>query len=103
MAISFTITSTIISLLVLHLCFMGLLVVLLILGKIFGAAQGKKPIYIVYVFSIILLALSSVGLFFLHEGTLSWVIPLLNTIALTLASIATYFYWNWLPKEIKKG
>ena len=96
--------------LILHLTFGLTFMILGSLSKIFGTVKKSKPVYRLHYFATglcflpIFLTLFSalVGLsdpwlrYVTHFTTAS------DVIALTLGAYATYFYWNWLPKEIRQ-
>ncbi len=92
------------SLVVLHLACIVTFLVIGAISKIFGAARRKKPLYPIFYASSLLLAmgmlLSLLGL------DLSWaaiVAAGCDVLALALGAWVTWFYWEWLPRELAKG
>ncbi len=93
----------VISLFAVHAAFFTALWVLAALSKIFGAAKKKKPVYRLFFHSGILLAAA------LGVGVVGFDVPefrayalALDVAGLLLGAAVTYFYWDWLPRELEK-
>ncbi len=86
-----------------HMAFFSALWVLAAVSKVFGSAKKKKPYYRLYFHAAILLA-SALGV-----GVVGFDVPelrayalLLDVAGLLIAAAITYFYWEWLPRELSK-
>ena len=88
---------------VVHLTFLTALAVLAGLSKIFGSAKKKKPLYRLFFYSAMLLigalGVSVVGF---DVPELRAYALMLDVAGLLLGAIITYFYWEWLPRELSK-
>jgi len=89
---------------ILHLTFIITFLVVASLSRIFGAARKKKPLYKLYYVASFLMMLSMVlGLIGPEVRYLAGVATVLDVAGLVMACAVTYFYWDWLPKELAKG
>ncbi len=100
------ISITVVTLVVWHLTFITTFMVLGSLSRIFGMAKKKKPVYRFYYVSCALLAVSLV----FNLAGMELDIPYLGefALALNLTALAagfgvTMYYWEWLPRELRKG
>lgn len=95
---------TAITIVVLHITFITTFLVIASLSRIFGAARKKKPLYkLFYVASLMMsvsMVLNLVGLDLTLVGALAVILDLMG---LALGCAVTYFYWDWLPRELAKG
>src|SRR6185436_17080058 len=93
-----------ITIVVLHLTFITTFLVIASLSRIFGEARKKRPLYkLFYVASLLMvvsMVLSLLGLDIRHVGTVA---VALDLVGLALGCGVTYFYWDWLPKELARG
>jgi len=88
---------------VVHMAFITALLVLAGLSRIFGSAKRKKPMYRLFYHAVILLA-GALGM-----AVVGFDMPELRAYALgmdvaglLLGAAVTYFYWEWLPRELSK-
>lgn len=89
---------------ILHLTFIITFLVVASLSRIFGAARKKKPLYKLYYVAGFLMMLSMVlSMIGPEVRYLAGVATVLDVAALVMACAVTYFYWDWLPKELAKG
>ena len=86
-----------------HAAFFAALWVLAAVSKVFGSARKKRPVYRMYFHAGLVLA-SALGV-----GVVGFDVPELRAYALfldaaglLLAAGITYFYWEWLPRELSK-
>src|SRR4051812_36107061 len=93
-----------ITIVILHLTFITTFLVVASLSRIFGEARKKKPLYkLFYVASLLMvvsMVMSLLGLDLPHVRILA---VGLDLIGLVLGCAVTYFYWDWLPKELARG
>lgn len=93
-----------ITIVILHLTFITTFLVIASLSRIFGAARKKKPLYkLFYVASMLMtvsMVLNLLGLDLSYVGVAA---VALDLIGLALGCGVTYFYWDWLPRELAKG
>jgi hypothetical protein len=90
--------------LILHLTFIITFLVVASLSRIFGAARKKKPLYKLYYVASFLMMLSMVlSMIGPEVRYLASVATVLDVAGLVMACAVTYFYWDWLPKELAKG
>jgi hypothetical protein len=93
-----------ITIVVLHLTFIVTFLVVSSLSRIFGAARKKKPLYkLFYVASFLMTMSMVVSLLGLDLQYMALVAVGLDLIGLILGCAVTYFYWDWLPRELAKG
>lgn len=89
---------------VLHVTFIITFLVIASLSRIFGEARKKKPLYkLFYVASFMMtisMILSLLGLDLSYVGMAA---VALDLVGLALGCGVTYFYWDWLPKELARG
>ncbi len=101
------ISITVVTLVIWHMTFITAFIVLGSLSRIFGMAQKKKPVYRVYYLSCALLAVSLVlnlaGMELDFSPYLGATALILNFTALAAGFAVTMFYWEWLPRELRKG
>jgi hypothetical protein len=89
---------------ILHLTFIVTFLVVASLSRIFGAARKKKPLYKLYYVASMLLSLSMVvSLLGLDMQSMALVAVGLDLVGLIMGCAVTYFYWDWLPRELAKG
>ena len=89
---------------ILHLTFIITFLVVASLSRIFGAARKKKPLYKLYYVASFLMMLSMVlSMIGPEVRYLAGVATVLDVAGLVMACAVTYFYWDWLPKELAKG
>ena len=91
-------------LVVLHLTIITTFLVFAALSKIFGSARQKRPLYKLYYVSSLLIGVSMVlgllGLDLAQVGLLAMVLDLAGVLT---GCAVTYFYWEWLPRELARG
>ena len=93
-----------ITIVVLHLTFIVTFLVISSLSRIFGAARKKKPLYkLFYVASFLMTMSMVVSLLGLDLQYMALAAVGLDLIGLILGCAVTYFYWDWLPRELAKG
>jgi energy-converting hydrogenase Eha subunit C len=89
---------------VLHLALIVTFLVIGSISKIFGSARRKRPLYPIFYASSTLLALGMLlSLLGLDLPTVAIAAAACDAIALGLGAWVTWFYWEWLPKEIAKS
>lgn len=92
------------SLVVMHLTCIVTFLVVAALSKIFGAARRKKPLYPLFYASSLLLALGMLlSLLGLDLPAVAFAAGACDVIALALGAWVTWFYWEWLPRELAKS
>lgn len=93
-----------ITIVILHLTFIVTFLVVASLSRIFGAARKKKPLYKLYYVASLLMMLSMVlSMVGLDVPYMAAVATGLDLAGLLIGCGVTYFYWDWLPKELAKG
>jgi hypothetical protein len=93
-----------ITIVILHLTFIVTFLVISSLSRIFGAARKKKPLYkLFYVASLLMCMSMVVSLLGLDLEYMALVAVGLDLIGLIMGCAVTYFYWDWLPRELAKG
>jgi hypothetical protein len=93
-----------ITIVILHLTFIVTFLVIASLSRIFGAARKKKPLYKLFYVASLLLSLSMVvSLLGLEQQYMGLVAVGLDLTGLIMGCAVTYFYWDWLPRELAKG
>jgi len=98
------ISFTAIAILILHITFVITFLVIASLSKIFGAARKKKELYKLYYLASVFVTLSMVvSLLGINLNYLEYATIGLDVIGLTIACAVTYFYWDWLPRELARG
>ncbi len=94
----------VLSTIVLHGTFILALLTLASLSRIFGAARKKKPRYRLFYLSSGLVFLAMIfNLLGFNIVSLSILALVLDVAALVVGCAVTYFYWDWLPREISRG
>ena len=89
---------------VLHLTFIVTFLVVASLSRIFGAARKKKPLYKLFYVASFLMALSMIlSLLGMDLPYMALAAMGLDVIGLILGCAVTYFYWDWLPRELARG
>jgi hypothetical protein len=95
---------TSITIVVLHLTFIVTFLVISSLSRIFGAAKKKNPLYkLFYVASFLMTVSMVLSLIGLDVRYMAPVAAALDVAGLILGCAVTYFYWDWLPRELAKG
>jgi hypothetical protein len=93
-----------VTIVILHLTFIVTFLVISSLSRIFGAARKKKPLYkLFYVASLLMCMSMVVSLLGLDLEYMALVAVGLDLIGLVMGCAVTYFYWDWLPRELAKG
>lgn len=93
-----------VTIVILHLTFIVTFLVVASLSRIFGAARKKKPLYKLYYVASLLLSLSMVvSLLGLDMQSMALAAVALDLVGLMIGCAVTYFYWDWLPRELAKG
>ena len=93
-----------ITIVILHLTFIVTFLVISSLSRIFGAARKKRPLYkLFYVASFLMTMSMVVSLLGLDLQYMALLAVGLDLIGLVLGCAVTYFYWDWLPRELAKG
>ncbi len=93
-----------ITIVVLHLTFIVTFLVVSSLSRIFGAARKKKPLYKLFYIASFLMTMSMVvSLLGLDLQYMALLAVALDLVGLILGCAVTYFYWDWLPRELAKG
>ena len=89
---------------VLHVTFIMTFLVIASLSRIFGAARKKRPLYKLFYVASMLMSLSMVlSLLGLDHGYMAHAVMGLDLVGLVLGCAVTYFYWDWLPRELARG
>jgi hypothetical protein len=92
-----------ITMVILHLTFITTFLVIASLSRIFGAAKKQKPLYkIFYVASLIMTVAMVLSLLGLDLPTAAHAALALDVVGLIMGCAVTYFYWEWLPRELAK-
>jgi hypothetical protein len=93
-----------ITIVILHLTFIVTFLVVASLSRIFGAARKKRPLYKLFYVASFLMTMSMVlSLLGLDLPYMALVAVSLDLIGLILGCAVTYFYWDWLPRELARG
>ena len=93
-----------ITIVVLHLTFIVTFMVVASLSRIFGAARKKKPLYKLYYVASFMMMLSMVlNMVGLDVQVMAVAATGLDVAGLIIGCAVTYFYWDWLPRELSKG
>ena len=93
-----------ITIVILHLTFITTFLVVASLSRIFGEARKKKPLYkLFYVASMLMTVSMVLSLLGLDLSYVGLAVVGLDVIGLSLGCAVTYFYWDWLPKELARG
>ena len=90
------------ALVVLHLTFITTFLVFASLSKIFGSARKKRPLYKLYYLSSLLIGVSLV-LALLGQAPATALAMVLDLTGVVMGCAVTYFYWEWLPRELSRG
>jgi hypothetical protein len=89
---------------ILHLTFITTFLVIASLSRIFGAAKKKKPLYKLFYVASLLMSISMIlSLLGLDVAAVAYVALGLDVAGLALGCAVTWFYWEWLPRELSKG
>jgi hypothetical protein len=89
---------------ILHLTFITTFLVIASLSRIFGAAKKKKPLYKLFYVASLLMSISMIlSLLGLDVSAVAYVALGLDVAGLALGCAVTWFYWEWLPRELSKG
>lgn len=98
------ISLTAIAILIFHVTVVGTFLVMTSLSRIFGAARKKKELYKLYYVASILVSLSMIiRLLGIPLNYLAYTAIGLDLVGLVIGCAVTYFYWDWLPRELAKG
>ncbi len=93
-----------ITIVILHITFIVTFLVIASLSRIFGAARKRRPLYKLFYVASMLMSLSMVlSLLGLDLDYMVFVAMALDLIGLVLGCAVTYFYWDWLPRELARG
>ena len=93
-----------ITVVILHIAIIITFLVIAAISRIFGAARKKRPLYKLFYVASGFIALSIVvNLLQLDWNYMAYVAAALDLIGLTIGCAITYFYWDWLPREMAKG
>lgn len=93
-----------ITIVILHLTFITTFLVIASLSNIFGAAKKKKPLYkLFYVASLIMTVSMVLSLLGLDLAPMAYAAVVLDVAGLILGCAVTWFYWEWLPRELARG
>ena len=93
-----------ITIVILHLTFITTFLVVASLSRIFGAAKKQKPFYkLFYVASLIMTVAMILSLLGLDLAPAAHAAVFLDVAGLIMGCAVTYFYWEWLPRELAKG
>ncbi len=84
---------------IIHLTMVVIFIVIANLSKIMGKALKKKPHYKAYYISSGLMVVGQV----IYIAGFESITFFFDLAALFLASLVTYYYWSWLPKDLLKG
>ena len=88
---------------ILHLTFITTFLVIASLSRIFGAAKKQKPLYkLFYVASLIMTVAMVLSLLGLDLPSSYNDALILDFVGLVMGCAVTYFYWEWLPRELAK-
>jgi hypothetical protein len=89
---------------VLHLALIVTFLVIGAISKIFGSARRKRPLYPAFYASSMLMALGMLlNLLGLDLPAVAIAAAACDALALGLGAWVTWFYWEWLPKEVSKA
>jgi len=98
------VSTSAITIVILHMTFIVTFMVVASLSRIFGAARKKRPLYKLYYVAgfmmMISMVLSLVGLDLQYMAVAAMGLDLAG---LLVGCAVTYFYWDWLPRELAKG
>lgn len=93
-----------ITIVILHLTFITTFLVIASLSRIFGAAKKQKPFYkLFYVASLMMTVSMVLSLLGLDLAPMAYAAMVLDVVGLVLGCVVTYFYWEWLPRELSRG
>jgi hypothetical protein len=89
---------------ILHLTFVTTFLVVASLSRIFGAAKKQKPLYkLFYVASLLMTVAMVLSLLGLDLAPAKYAALALDAAGLVVGCAVTWFYWEWLPRELSKG
>jgi hypothetical protein len=98
------VSTSAITIIILHMTFIVTFMVVASLSRIFGAARKKRPLYKLYYVAGFMMMISMVlSLVGLDLQSMAVVAMGLDLLGLMLGCAVTYFYWDWLPRELAKG
>ena len=93
-----------ITMVILHLTFITTFLVIASLSRIFGAAKKQKPLYkLFYVASLVMTVAMVLSLLGLDLAPAAIAAVVLDVAGLIMGCAVTYFYWEWLPRELAKA
>jgi hypothetical protein len=93
-----------ITIVILHITIIVTFLVIASLSRIFGAARKKTPHYKLFYVASLLMSLSMVlSLLGLDLDYMAYAATGLDLVGLVLGCAVTYFYWDWLPRELARG
>lgn len=93
-----------ITIVILHITFITTFLVIASLSRIFGAAKKQKPFYkLFYVASLFMTLAMVLSLLGLDVSPAAYAAIGLDVFGLIMACAVTWFYWEWLPRELAKG
>lgn len=93
-----------ITIVILHVTFVITFLVIASLSRIFGAAKKQKPFYkLFYVASLLMTVSMVLSLLGLDLATAKYAALGLDAAGLLMGCVVTWFYWEWLPRELAKG
>lgn len=92
-----------ITIVILHLTFITTFLVIASLSRIFGAAKKQKPFYkLFYVASLLMTVAMVLSLLGLDVRHAAYAATGLDVLGLIMGCAVTWFYWEWLPRELAK-
>lgn len=93
-----------ITIVILHLTFITTFLVIASLSRIFGAAKKQKAFYkLFYVASLMMTVSMVLSLLGLDLAPMAYAAMVMDVVGLVLGCAVTYFYWEWLPRELSRG
>lgn len=93
-----------VAVIVLHLTFITTFLVIASLSRIFGAAKKQRPLYkLLYVASLFMSVAMVLSLLGGDVAPMAWAAVALDVAGLAVGCAVTYFYWEWLPRELARG
>ena len=93
-----------ITIVILHLTFITTFLVIASLSRIFGAAKKQKPLYkLFYVASLAMTIAMVLSLLGLDLAPMAYAAAALDVAGLILGCAVTWFYWEWLPRELARN
>jgi hypothetical protein len=93
-----------VTIIILHLTFITTFLVIASLSRIFGEAKKQKPLYKLFYVASLMMSISMVlSLLGLDLSSVAYVALGLDVAGLALGCAVTWFYWDWLPRELSRG